>query len=209
MTRISRIYVLSGALTLLAVAVTSSAHAIEINAPKVQVPHVNVPQVKPPQTNTHINTPQLKLVTPGGNNGKSISNMGNQGAGKASNTTLHAPAGVLSNTPNTGTVNLTSPGNGPTEQGSSPTKQQAPLESLGLGVSPKEGANLLGGVQQGGATNTALGMGQAINASGPSNNAAGTSSQPPAAGSGPAPGGEYLQFDFKNVSTGTARWDHD
>ena len=59
MARIFTTYILSGALAVLAVAVPSSAHAIEIKTPQVTVPHVNVPQVKTPQANTHINAPQL------------------------------------------------------------------------------------------------------------------------------------------------------
>jgi hypothetical protein len=56
MTRISTIDVLSGALSLLAVAMTSSAHAIEIKTPKVTMPHVNLPPPKTPQLNAHLNT---------------------------------------------------------------------------------------------------------------------------------------------------------
>src|SRR5271168_3175977 len=87
MTRILSIYVLSGALAVLVVAVPSSADAIEIKTPQVAMPHVNVPHVTTPQVNTHVITPQVKLhvIPPEGSTGSKITDT-NSGAGTPTST---------------------------------------------------------------------------------------------------------------------------
>jgi hypothetical protein len=59
MTRILTTYVLSGALAVLAVAVPSSADAIEIKTPPVTMTHVNVPQAKTPQAKSGAASPLI------------------------------------------------------------------------------------------------------------------------------------------------------
>ena len=81
MTRISTIYVLSGALAMLAVMAPSRVHALEIKTPRVQMPHVNLPRVKPPSMSIHTNVTGQNVVLPGGAGGKTTGTNSNKNKG--------------------------------------------------------------------------------------------------------------------------------
>jgi hypothetical protein len=114
MTRILTIYVLSGALAVLVVAVPSSADAIEIQTPQVTTAHVNVQQVKTSQANSHIDAPKGAAIG---------------GSGPAPGPTGPTQSGPTS--PLYGQANNTNEINGPGELNLTPRPKATPKVNSG------------------------------------------------------------------------------
>jgi hypothetical protein len=169
----------------------------QVTMPHVNVPQVKTPQaithVNTPQLNTHVITSGRNANNKNTGKTTGLQKQINRTVGGAKieptgNATLTTVGGAkieptanatlttvgLPSSGAVGLVTATEVGGGKAAgagQSSSPTSQEGPVQSLSLGLSPKQGADLLNGVSEGGTTNTALGIGQTINASGPSNTA--------------------------------------